>query len=96
MTLARNHLPSIIILDREMPKIEGLKVLSMLKADPETHRYSRDHADLQRADASEIAEGRKAGAADYIVKPFAPDQVLARASRDIGPFRLRRTAPLTL
>ena len=32
----------------------------------------------------EIAEGRKAGAADYIVKPFAPDHVLARASQILG------------
>ena len=56
MTLARAQLPSIIVLDREMPKIEGLKVLRMLKADP----------------------------TDYMVKPFASDQVLARASRILG------------
>ena len=37
-----------------------------------------------KGQAAEISEGRKAGAADYIVKPFAPDQVLARASQILG------------
>ena len=81
--LARAHTPSIIILDREMPKIEGLKVLSMLKADPATHDIPVIML-TSKGQAHEIAEGRKAGATDYIVKPFAPDQVLARASQILG------------
>jgi DNA-binding response OmpR family regulator len=83
MTLARTHLPSIIILDREMPKIEGLKVLGMLKADPLTQHIPVIML-TSKGQATEISEGRKAGAADYIVKPFAPDQVLARASQILG------------
>jgi DNA-binding response OmpR family regulator len=83
MTLARAHLPSIIVLDREMPKIEGLKVLGMLKADPATQHIPVIML-TSKGQAAEISEGRKAGAADYIVKPFAPDQVLARASQILG------------
>jgi len=83
MTLARAHLPSIIILDREMPKIEGVKVLGMLKADPATQHIPVIML-TSKGQAAEISEGRKAGAADYIVKPFAPDQVLARASQILG------------
>jgi DNA-binding response OmpR family regulator len=83
MALARAHLPSIIILDREMPKIEGLKVLGMLKADPTTQHIPVIML-TSKGQATEISEGRKAGAADYIVKPFAPDQVLARASQILG------------
>lgn len=83
MTLARAHLPSIIILDREMPKIEGVKVLGMLKADPATQHIPVIML-TSKGQASEISEGRKAGAADYIVKPFAPDQLLARASQILG------------
>jgi DNA-binding response OmpR family regulator len=83
IALARAHLPSIIILDREMPKIEGLKALAMLKADPATHEIPVIIL-TSKGQAHEIAEGRKAGAADYMVKPFAPDQVLARASRILG------------
>jgi DNA-binding response OmpR family regulator len=83
MTLARAHLPSIIVLDREMPKIEGVKVLGMLKADPATQHIPVIML-TSKGQAAEITEGRKAGAADYIVKPFAPDQVLARASQILG------------
>lgn len=83
MTLARAHLPSIIILDREMPKIEGVKVLGMLKADPATQHIPVIML-TSKGQAAEISEGRKAGASDYIVKPFAPDQVLARASQILG------------
>jgi DNA-binding response OmpR family regulator len=83
IALALAQAPSIIILDREMPKIEGLKVLGMLKADPATHDIPVVML-TSKGQAHEIAEGRKAGAADYIVKPFAPDQVLARASQILG------------
>lgn len=37
-----------------------------------------------RGRREEIEEGRKGGAADYIVKPFAPDHLLARASEILG------------
>jgi DNA-binding response OmpR family regulator len=83
MTIARAQLPSIIVLDREMPKIEGLKVLRMLKADPATQHIPVIML-TSKGQAAEISEGRKAGAADYMVKPFAPDQVLARASQILG------------
>ena len=83
MTMAKAHVPSLIILDREMPKIEGLKVLSMLKAEPATHEIPVILL-TSKGRLEEIAEGRKGGAADYIVKPFAPDHLLARASEILG------------
>ena len=83
LKLVHAHNPSIVILDREMPKLEGLVVLSILKADAATHDIPVIML-TSKGQASEIAEGRKAGAADYIVKPFAPDQVLARASQILG------------
>jgi DNA-binding response OmpR family regulator len=83
LTMARAHHPSLIILDREMPKIEGLKVLTMLKAEPGTHEIPVILL-TSKGRMEEIVEGRKSGAADYIVKPFAPDHVLARASEILG------------
>ena len=83
LKLAHAHDPSIIILDSEMPKLKGLVVLSMLKADAVTHDIPVIML-TSKGQAREIAEGRKAGAADYIVKPFAPDHVLARASQILG------------
>ena len=83
MTMARAHVPSLIILDREMPKIEGLKVLSMLKAEPVTHEIPVIML-TSKGRLEDIAEGKKGAAADYIVKPFAPDHLLARASEILG------------
>lgn len=76
-------------LDREMPKIEGFKMLRMLKTDP-----AIPHIPVimltSKGQAAEISEGRKAGTADYMVKPFArsgscpcqPDTGLARLKTD--------------
>jgi DNA-binding response OmpR family regulator len=83
LALARAHNPSIIILDREMPKLEGLIVLGMLKADASTHDIPVIVL-TSKARADEIIAGRKAGAADYIVKPFAPDHLLARVGEVLG------------
>jgi DNA-binding response OmpR family regulator len=58
-------------------------VLGMLKADAATHDIPVIML-TSKGQAREIIEGRKAGAADYIVKPFAPDHVLARASQILG------------
>jgi len=67
----------MIMLDRGLPKISGLDVLLSLKANPLTQHIpvllltgeSDSHAQV---------EGLKAGANDYIVKPFEQSVLLAR------------------
>lgn len=83
LDMAARHRPSIIVLDRIMPGIEGLDILRMLKANPLTHEIPVIMLSAKRQ-AGEIADARRAGAADYIVKPFKPDQVVVRCMHELG------------
>jgi DNA-binding response OmpR family regulator len=83
LDMAARHRPSIIVLDRIMPGIEGVAILRMLKANPLTHEIPVIMLSAKRK-ADEIADARRAGAADYIVKPFKPDQVVQRCMSELG------------
>ena len=83
LDLAQRHRPSIIVLDRIMPGIEGVTILRMLKANPVTHEIPVIMLSAKRK-ANEIAEARRAGATDYIVKPFKPDQIVQRCIDELG------------
>ncbi len=69
--------PDLVLLDWTMPKMNGIEVCEVLRADPAT-------ADIPiilltaKAQESELARGLAAGADDYIVKPFSPNELLSR------------------
>src|SRR5215213_8888885 len=67
--------PAIILLDLSMPDLDGLEVLQRLRAGgdqvPVCVLSARDEVDDRVA-------GLQAGADDYVVKPFALEEVVAR------------------
>lgn len=77
---ARLLKPSAIVLDVNMPYLDGFEVLSTLRNDPET-------ADIpvmmltSVQQESDIVRGFGLGADDYVVKPFNPMELLARIKR---------------
>ncbi|HET7700462.1 MAG TPA: response regulator transcription factor [Candidatus Limnocylindria bacterium] len=64
-----------IVLDRGLPGLDGLEVCRRLRAAGNTVPILMLTA---RAAVSERVEGLDAGADDYLVKPFALDELLAR------------------
>lgn len=74
---ARELLPSVIISDVMMPRLSGLQLLSALRADPRT-------LDIPvilltaRQDIEARVHGLGEGANDYLGKPFAPRELVAR------------------
>lgn len=75
LPLVHEHQPDLIILDWMMPKMDGLSFIQEL----------RDEGDqtmtlmLTARDAIENrVEGLESGADDYLVKPFAPAELVAR------------------
>lgn len=75
---AKTNKPNIILLDIMMPKINGLDVLKMLKADDETKEIPilMLTALIQEADKQ---KGLASGADDYIVKSETmPGEVIAK------------------
>ena len=69
--------PSLAILDWMMPKVDGLELCRRIRQDP-----ARAHMYVilltGRTNKADIVAGLEAGADDYIVKPFAPDELRAR------------------
>lgn len=74
MDQARTERPDAILLDVMMPVLDGFEVCRQLKANPETANIPVIM--LSAASHSEqIQKGLNAGAVDYLVKPFEPEQL---------------------
>lgn len=75
LALARDRRPDLIVLDLMLPRLDGMQVCRILRREsavPIIVLTARDsHADR--------IGGLDAGADDYVVKPFDPAEVVARA-----------------
>ncbi len=76
LTEAVNFGPGVILLDIMMPGMDGWQVLSRLRAGEATNKIpvviftAKEHL-------NGTALAREKGAADYIPKPFEPEQLVA-------------------
>jgi two-component system response regulator MprA len=71
----RTHKPAVIILDWMMPEMDGLEVVRHLRAENNRAMILM----LTARDAIENrVEGLESGADDYLIKPFAPAELVAR------------------
>lgn len=79
LAATRDDRPDLIVLDSMMPIIAGPEVLAELKADPEL----RDIPVVMltaRSNEADVVAGLKSGAAEYLTKPFIPQELLVRIS----------------
>ena len=67
----------LILLDVRMPGMDGFQVCQALKSDPRTSNVPVIFVTAQN-DSEEESFGLQLGAADYIIKPFSPEVVMAR------------------
>ncbi len=73
----RSELPHLVLLDIRMPGKSGYEVCEQLKRDRLTSHIPVVFLSA-KGQESEIKTGFDHGAIDYILKPFAPDQLLSR------------------
>ena len=74
LTKAQAERPELVVLDWLMPKLDGIEVAKRLRATGNTSILM-----LTARDAVEYrVEGLDSGTDDYLVKPFAPEELLAR------------------
>lgn len=66
--------PDLIILDVNLPKLDGTKVCQKIRQKSDTPIIML----TVRGDEDDIVRGLEIGADDYIVKPFSPRQLVAR------------------
>jgi DNA-binding response OmpR family regulator len=74
--VAEREKPDVVLLDVMMPKRDGYSVAQELKS-----RLSPPPIVIMltaKGQETDVVRGLKAGAEDYIVKPFAPRELLAR------------------
>lgn len=69
--------PDMILLDIMMPLMTGFEVLVELKKNPSTKNIPVIILTAQSRE-EEIVKGLELGADDYILKPFSPNELLAR------------------
>jgi len=80
LAMVREVLPDVVILDVNMPGIDGFEVLTNLRADDLAARIPVVLLTARQQEA-DVLKGFSCGASDYITKPFNPMEVTARIAR---------------
>ena len=86
LSVAREQLPDLILLDLNLPGMDGMEVCRLIRADPET----RDLPIIMltaRVDEGARVAGLELGADDYVSKPFSTKELVAR----VGAVLRRKT-----
>jgi signal transduction histidine kinase len=91
LDLARAFVPDLVLTDVMMPKMNGFELLSAIRTD---QKLAGTPVIMLSARAGEEAkiEGLDAGADDYLIKPFAARELLARVNANIQMAEVRRAA----
>ncbi|MET7597299.1 SpoIIE family protein phosphatase [Streptomyces sp. NPDC004082] len=84
----RRDTPDLVVSDVMMPRLDGLELVARLRKDPRTASVPVLLLSA-RAGQEESIEGLQAGADDYLVKPFAAAELLARVRANLELARLR-------
>lgn len=84
----RAQIPDLVISDVMMPGLDGLQLLAALRGDARTAALPVLLLSARAGQEASI-EGLLAGADDYLVKPFAAAELLARVRTNVELSRLR-------
>ena len=77
--MTRQELPDLVLTDVRMPKMTGYEACKQIKADPKTQHIPVVFLSAKGQEA-EVQSGMAAGADEYLLKPFAPDQLTRKVA----------------
>jgi CheY-like chemotaxis protein len=77
--------PDLILMDVRMPRMTGYEACKVMKARPDLKDIPIVFL-TARGQESEIQQGLNAGAEEYLLKPFAPDQLTTRVKAILVKF----------
>jgi CheY-like chemotaxis protein len=86
---AQKELPDLILMDVRMPKMTGYDACRRIKAMPELRDIPVVFVSA-KGQESEIQTGLEAGAEEYILKPFAPDELIKQVQAVLDRVVARR------
>jgi two-component system, cell cycle response regulator len=84
----RRQPPDVVLLDIEMPGLDGYEVLAQLKADPDLKDIPIVFL-TSRTGMDDVVAGLRGGAHDYLKKPFEPPELLARVASAVHVKKLQ-------
>lgn len=83
LSLARQLRPDLILMDVVMPKVNGFQATRQLNQDPQTRSIPVVMITTKR-EATDRIWGMRQGAVDYLVKPVAEAELVAKAQEVIA------------
>lgn len=79
LNIAKEQKPDLILLDIMMPVMDGFEFLERLKADPELANIPVLML-TAKSESKDVVRALESGAQDYLTKPFAIDELIARVN----------------
>ena len=89
LKLAQTHQPDIILMDINMPELNGFEVCTRLKADKLTQNIPVVFISTLE-DIKDKVRAFEVGGSDYIMRPFQPQEVLVRVASHLALQRQHR------
>lgn len=83
---ARTEMPELILMDVRMPRMTGYEACEAMKADPQLKDIPVVFLSAKGQD-SEIKTGLNLGAAEYLLKPFAPMELTEHVAELLVKYR---------
>lgn len=83
--LAPQVSPDLILMDVRMPRMTGYEACRILKLNPDLKDIPIVFLSAKGQEA-EIQQGLEAGAEEYLLKPFAPDQLTSHVKTILAKF----------
>jgi DNA-binding response OmpR family regulator len=77
LNMALQTIPDLILLDVRMPRMTGYEACRQIKAEDKTSNIPVVFLSA-KGQESEVQTGLAAGATEYILKPFSPDNLTER------------------
>ena len=77
--LALKEIPELIMMDVRMPKMTGYEACKLIKAEPTLQHVPVVFLSA-KGQEQEVKTGLAVGALGYLLKPFAPDQLIRKVA----------------
>ena len=81
--MAKREKPDLILMDVQLPKMDGYEATRRIKADPELSHIPI-LAVTSYALSGDKEQALEAGCDDYVAKPFRPRELLAKVEQLLG------------
>jgi PAS domain S-box-containing protein len=91
LAAARERPPDLVLADVMMARLDGFGLLRELRSDPQFRTVPLVLLSARAGEESRL-EGLRAGADDYLVKPFSARELLARVAAHLEMAHVRREA----